>query len=107
MGTRPGQGGTDETGTAGQRELGEVQQRVGGTEQTRVPRPPQREGVLVVHLAAQDPTTPGAFLRGGTVLGWRREGQARPRIHVAHRTALEPFERDAEEDEVDVRIDRP
>src|SRR5690349_8673226 len=66
----------------------------------------QRRAILVMHLARQHALAPGAIFGGGRCRWVRRPGKAWTRIHLPDRLALEPLERDAEEDEVDVGIDR-
>ena len=59
-----------------------------------------------MHLALHHAAAPGAILGGDRRAGRRAEAQARAERPVRQRRAGDPLDRDAEQDEVDVRIDR-
>jgi hypothetical protein len=106
MGAGLRQGLRGEAGSLCELRLGKVEKRVRRTEEARVAGAPQRVAVLVMDLAVHDVPAPSAGLGRGAGLGVRREAEARPGVHLADRDALQPLERDAEQDEVDVGIDR-
>ncbi len=98
--------------------LGEPRQVAGGAEQAGVRGDAaQREGVLVVHLAAQDPAAPGIVLGGRDP---RRQPRRRPEHGVDHaqrpedplahehveRLACDPFQDLAQEDQAQVAVER-
>ena len=67
-------------------------------------RAAEREGVLVVHLPAHHAATPRAALRRGALRRVRPEREAWPERLFDQRLAREAFDRDAEQDEIDVGI---
>ena len=66
----------------------------------------QREGILVVHLAAHHAAAPGAAFGRRGLGRVRTPGQCRRQRQVAERQSGQPLDGDAEQHEIDVGINR-
>jgi hypothetical protein len=85
----------------------EIEHAVHRAEQSRMAgRAAKRIGVLVVHLAPHHAAAPGVALGGGTRRRIGPEGEALGQRLVDQGLTRKPLDGDAEQEEVDVGIDR-
>ena len=83
-----------------------TQHAIGRAEQPGMARrPAQRKGVLVMHLAPQHPPPPVTELGRHRRAGGRAVAEPILQRPIAERRAGQPHDGNAEQDEIDVRID--